>query len=258
MRIVWLHGLEGSPYGYKATELRRRGFDLISPDGTGQPLAPRVERASKLLKRSPEAIVVGSSYGGLAAAAIGSERPLAGLLLLAPALHHREPPVDDPDALMIPPTTPTIILHGRGDTVVPIDVSRRLAARCPHVELRELDDGHSLSASLDAIAAALAELCDAFACFADVAARESSEGVVLATPEQSYVMGPGDRVECQTYPSLGGVGMLPMILTLFHADGRRTNMVDFEVDEDQDADDAYATRLALESFVDAVMTRVRG
>lgn len=158
MRIVWLHGLEGSPTGYKATELRRRGWDLLAPDGRGMPLRARVELAQRTLDGLGEVVLVGSSYGGLAAAWIGSQRPLSGLLLLAPALHHAEPPVLHPHLLEIPATTPTRVLHGTSDTIVPVEVSRALAARCPHVLLRELDDGHALSDSLDAIDEALRAL----------------------------------------------------------------------------------------------------
>lgn len=157
MKLIWLHGLEGSPTGHKVTELRARGHDLIAPDGRGRSLAQRVSEAEALLDTLGEPVIlVGSSYGGLAAACIGSRRPLAGLLLLAPALHHSEPPADAP--LRIPASTPTILLHGTGDTIVPIDASRALVDRCPHVVLRPLDDGHALAASLDAIDAALGEL----------------------------------------------------------------------------------------------------
>lgn len=48
---------------------------------------------------------------------------------------------------------PTLILHGRGDDVVPIAHSRELAARSPLVRLVELDDGHELIASLPTLIA---------------------------------------------------------------------------------------------------------
>ena len=43
---------------------------------------------------------------------------------------------------------PTLILHGRGDTVVDIASSRQFAAGRRHVRLVELDDGHELTASV--------------------------------------------------------------------------------------------------------------
>ena len=46
---------------------------------------------------------------------------------------------------------PTLILHGRNDTVVDIQTSRRFAAGKRHVRLVELDDGHELTASIPAL-----------------------------------------------------------------------------------------------------------
>jgi len=43
---------------------------------------------------------------------------------------------------------PTLILHGRSDDVVDIDLSRQFASGRRHVRLIELDDGHDLIASL--------------------------------------------------------------------------------------------------------------
>lgn len=49
---------------------------------------------------------------------------------------------------------PTRIVHGRRDDVVPVDTSRRYAAtHAEHAALVEVDDDHSLAASLDLIEA---------------------------------------------------------------------------------------------------------
>jgi alpha-beta hydrolase superfamily lysophospholipase len=48
---------------------------------------------------------------------------------------------------------PTLIVHGRGDTTVAIDGSRRWTAGKRHVRLVEVDDGHELTVSLPRIAA---------------------------------------------------------------------------------------------------------
>jgi hypothetical protein len=48
---------------------------------------------------------------------------------------------------------PTLIVHGRGDAVVDIDLSRTFAAEKRHVRLVEVDDGHELTASLPTILA---------------------------------------------------------------------------------------------------------
>ena len=94
-------------------------------------------------------LLIGSSYGGLAAAHLASLYPdrLVGLILLAPALHRKEDPVFYPGSLMPPRGVPTIVIHGIHDTVVPVDVSRRYAAR-GGVELIEVDDDHRLVGAL--------------------------------------------------------------------------------------------------------------
>ena len=61
----------------------------------------------------------------------------------------------DPESLFIPSTTPTTVNHGTRDEVVPIAGSRLLKARCPHVQLVEVDDDHRLGASLDHLMAAV-------------------------------------------------------------------------------------------------------
>lgn len=137
------------------------------------------------------AVVIGSSLGGLTAARVAERDPrVCGLVLLAPAFQlaarWREQLgpawetwrqtgwrqvldyttgaqaridfgfVEDvaavdtgwPDVRV-----PTLILHGRGDDVVPVEHSRRFAEGRRHVRLVELDDGHELVASIPALLA---------------------------------------------------------------------------------------------------------
>lgn len=159
--LLWAHGLEGSPVGYKVTELRRRGFDLLAPDCLQLPLAQRVATYLRLTEGRADVVLAGSSYGGLASAYLAHTVPerLRALLLLAPALHHSEEPVAHPSELRVPASVPCTVVHGTRDSIVPIEVSRALAARCPHITLIEVDDTHGLSGSLPTIAAALAKLC---------------------------------------------------------------------------------------------------
>ena len=46
---------------------------------------------------------------------------------------------------------PVLILHGRADAIVDVELSRVWADGKRHVRLREVDDGHELTASLDII-----------------------------------------------------------------------------------------------------------
>ncbi|HHO50202.1 MAG TPA: hypothetical protein ENK18_04840 [Deltaproteobacteria bacterium] len=155
--MVLAHGLEGSPEGRRASALRAAGLQLEAPDGRGLPLAPRVAGIIEAIAAHPGAVLVGSSYGGLAALAVvdrlGIEAQISGLVLLAPALSWSEPPVEDPEALIVPRGVPATVLHGVHDRIVPIEVSRRLSARCPHIQLIERDDDHRLARSLDVMVA---------------------------------------------------------------------------------------------------------
>ena len=146
--IVFAHGLEGSPEGRKIQYLRRHRFDVTAPDGRGLPLAGRCQDLEKAT-RAGGILLIGSSYGGLAAAHLAAMHPgrFVGLLLLAPALHHSEPPVVNVQRLYPPTGLPTRIIHGIHDEVVPIRASRRYAS--DGVVLIETEDDHSLRSSMD-------------------------------------------------------------------------------------------------------------
>jgi pimeloyl-ACP methyl ester carboxylesterase len=150
MDIIFCHGLESHPHGRKYEYLTRAGLDVRAPDFQGLALADRVAALEPILAEADKPLVIGSSYGGataLCAAIRHRERggDLTALILCAPALGRSEPPLDSMD-LYAP--VPTVILHGTRDDVVPIEVSRNLAARDPNVKLIELDDVHDLSGSL--------------------------------------------------------------------------------------------------------------
>jgi pimeloyl-ACP methyl ester carboxylesterase len=149
--VIWAHGLEGAPNGRKANALREAGFELIAPDGRKKALIDRLPALIEAIEANPGALLVGSSYGGLASAYLAGIHgsSLRGVVLLAPALHWNEAPIDDASALQIPQTLPCTVIHGVNDAVVPVAVSRQLAQHCPHVRLIEVEDGHSLSGSLD-------------------------------------------------------------------------------------------------------------
>ena len=126
-------------------------MSVEAPDGRGRSLAERVcgiERAT----RDRKVLLIGSSYGGLAAAHVADQYPerFFGLLLLAPALHRIEIPVLEPSGLRPPLGVPTMVIHGIHDDVVPVSVSRRYCARS-HAELTEVDDDHRLALSMPCI-----------------------------------------------------------------------------------------------------------
>jgi len=147
MKIMFLHGLESGPYGAKYQALRHRFGEVISPDCTG--ISDPIQRLKIILSTiEPSAepvLVIGSSMGGLMALLLQQACPekVAGLLLCAPALHR--PAASGLTADSLPPT---LIIHGRFDTVVPIETSRKFGA-----PLLEVDDDHSLKNSLTRIVA---------------------------------------------------------------------------------------------------------
>ena len=131
--IIFAHGLEGTPNGSKIQTLRNSGIEVIAPDFQGMPLIERVELLEKISAdyADKKPILGGSSYGGLTAAIVAMRYPdrFRGLLLCAPALHLKEPPVDDSIILVVPKGMPTVIIHGVEDDIVPISCSIEYAQR---------------------------------------------------------------------------------------------------------------------------------
>jgi len=140
MRVLFIHGLEGSPQGSKATYLAER-FDSVAPamDTSDFEACVRVQREA-MASHDPD-VVVGSSFGGAVLAFLLREGSWRGpTLLLAPAAEK----LGYPGAL--PSGVPVMIVHGLRDDVVPIEDSRRLVATGTPgiVQLLEVDDEHPL------------------------------------------------------------------------------------------------------------------
>ena len=149
MQLAFLHGLESGPRGGKVRSLSARWPDLISPDCEGLvDVDDRLETVKRSLSDAGPLLLVGSSFGGLVAALLADERArlgatgldIRGLVLCAPALQ-----VAAAEAITACPV-PCVLIHGRGDTVVPIAASRAFAARFG-CTLVEVEDGHRLAAS---------------------------------------------------------------------------------------------------------------
>ena len=161
--VVFSHGKESGPLGSKIRALMRvaqqQGARTLSvnyrehPDGT--PIdhdAPGEadRRVAQLLATSLPAherlVLVGSSMGGYVSA-VASERLKPGaLFLLAPAFYLPGYVCQDPR----PHAASTLIVHGWGDDVVPVDSSIRFA-RQHGCALHLLAGDHRLDAALPAI-----------------------------------------------------------------------------------------------------------
>ena len=91
MKILFAHGLEGSPNGSKPTWMKESlGWEIICPEmsNNGWTIADQTEVIAKAIAENEDVdIIMGSSYGGLAIANASerfAERELR-LVLLAPA-----------------------------------------------------------------------------------------------------------------------------------------------------------------------------
>lgn len=152
MLVMFCHGLESGPHGRKYHALREAGLEVVSPDCRNKDLGQRIELLAQEIAQHRPAVVVGSSFGGIAGllaciSVAQSGFVPNGLLLCAPALQ-LSPPASW--TLPIAPPAPTTIVHGTADEIVSIEVSRQFASE-HDVTLVEVDDDHSLSKSLPTI-----------------------------------------------------------------------------------------------------------
>jgi pimeloyl-ACP methyl ester carboxylesterase len=146
---IFLHGLEGSSRGFKATYLRQLFPDMLTPDFAGS-LEERMAQLVPLLDTKNLWVIVGSSFGGLMGAlyACANPRQVQQLILLAPALTRPQFALHPP----LPISTPTVIYHGEHDVVVPIEPVQALAEQTfINLTFHTVDDDHSLRSTVQAI-----------------------------------------------------------------------------------------------------------
>lgn len=169
MQVLFAHGLESGPAGRKTAWLHEAGYDVVAPDGRGMDLSQRIAGIEAVLLERGPMLVIGSSFGGIAALVATSSAhakgvTARGLLLLAPALQLPAPPPWPDDRV---PPCPCIVVHGVRDEIIPIELSRELVRRrraaAPAsggsaIELVECDDDHSLASSRAVVLDALARL----------------------------------------------------------------------------------------------------
>lgn len=156
--------------------------DLNLPTFETLTVTAQVAAVEALLGTLPEApVLVGSSLGGFVATAVAQRgAALKALILLAPAIHFAQRRLTSPTwapywaqgemevfhygsngPRRLGPSlredipawmhdedwriaTPTVILHGRADELVPLAVSEAYVKRNPHAQLHVLEDGHEL------------------------------------------------------------------------------------------------------------------
>jgi len=147
--IIYLHGLLGSSQSYKAAWLRRCLPDILTPDFEGA-LDNRMADLVRVLGSTAGWVIIGSSFGGLMGALFTCRHPqqVARLILLAPALTWPDFAAKPPPAVAVP----TIVYHGRNDTVVPLSAARAVAEQVfTNLMFHEVDDDHDLHVTVQAL-----------------------------------------------------------------------------------------------------------
>ncbi len=140
---IFLHGLESSSKGAKATFLRDLFPDIYIPDFKGS-LTERMASLNAILAGRKNILLIGSSFGGLMATiyAMGNEDTVDRLVLLAPALNFP----DFSDFQLKSVAIPTWMIIGKSDTVTPVEKVMPLARRIfTNLNYNEVEDDHFLA-----------------------------------------------------------------------------------------------------------------
>ncbi len=199
-QYLYLHGFASSPNSTKAQKLKtlfaERNIPLLIPDLNQDDfynltLTRQIKQIGNYLKNTPsDAVLIGSSLGGLTAAWLGEKYPqVKELILLAPAFGFFENLLHNLDKNSLEQwknqgqlliynygakrelllsyefvtdgknyaetglkyPIPTLILHGKKDNVIPIKYSYEYAKSRTWVNLIELDSDHGLTDKIEEI-----------------------------------------------------------------------------------------------------------
>lgn len=160
MKVVFSHGKESGPWGTKISHLaeiaKSLGFEVDSIDYQ-ESMDPewRVQRLLEAVGEQP-VILVGSSMGGYVSTVATTTLQAEALFLMAPAFYLPGYAVQRPDK----PPCPVTIVHGWGDTVVPVDNVIRFA-QAYSCALHVIDSDHGLNDSLDVVGGLFADFLHA-------------------------------------------------------------------------------------------------
>lgn len=153
VRVLFLHGLDAVPGGFKPMYLREHGFDVLNPALPRESLGESVRIAREEYERERPQVVVGSSRGGAVAMAFAP--PETRLVLIAPAWRWCNVPP------RVPPTT--ILLHSENDEVIPFADSHHLVERngLPAENLLAIGTDHRMNdpRALEALVQAIRRSC---------------------------------------------------------------------------------------------------
>jgi pimeloyl-ACP methyl ester carboxylesterase len=140
---IFLHGLESSSRGAKATFLRDQFPEMLIPDFKGS-LSERMKSLNTVLAGRRGIVLAGSSFGGLMATLYAMEKAdtVERLVLLAPALNF--PDFSGYGVKQV--SIPTRMIIGRHDTVTPAEMVVPVARRIfTDLTYEEVNDDHMLA-----------------------------------------------------------------------------------------------------------------
>ena len=140
---IFLHGLESSSRGAKATFLRQLFPDIFIPDFRGS-LSERMAALHTVLAGQKKLQLIGSSFGGLMATIFAMEHKdvIDRIVLLAPALNFPEISVYTLQRIYVE----TWMIIGRDDTVTPPEkVLPRARKIFANLHYDEVADDHMLA-----------------------------------------------------------------------------------------------------------------
>lgn len=142
MTAIFIHGLDSSSNSTKANWFRQNFPEVLLPDFNGS-FSERFEKLHCITAGHEDLIMIGSSFGGLMAAAFALERPcqVKRLVLLAPALNTPEFARYPSSACSVP----ALIFLGRRDTVCPpVEVLPAACHRFTNLAIHQADEDHRL------------------------------------------------------------------------------------------------------------------
>ena len=143
MTRIFLHGLESSSKGAKASFLKDLFPDMLTPDFKGN-LSVRMGSLETILAGRENIVMVGSSFGGLMGTlyAMQKQEAVARLILLAPALNFPEFLQYKLKIIEVP----TRIIIGNDDIVTPAQEVLPLARKIfTDLNYDEVNDTHMLA-----------------------------------------------------------------------------------------------------------------
>lgn len=151
MKIIFSHGKESGPWGFKIQRLAAIAtglgcqVDSIDYTDTHDP-DKRVERLVGILKSEDQpCVLVGSSMGGYVALMAAARVETHAVFLMAPALYMRGYEEDYPSSLKH-----LEIVHGWDDDIIPAEHSIRYA-READCTLHLISGDHPLNTSIEVV-----------------------------------------------------------------------------------------------------------